>query len=173
MNFTTTEVPEMADAWLYTGSRSGMSAAQMLCLGRLLRPTVCGGLIHGDCVRSDENAHRIAVGKGVRIVQIHPSDLPGKRAFCTGAVYVAPARPPKIRNVTMARACGRAVAAPGRDRWYPRSGTWHTVGQVLGLGKPVLVIWRDGSTDLVTLAGLLAARRSPDGLPPGGNWRLR
>lgn len=56
------------------------------------------------------------------------------------------ARAPLVRDENIAMDCSRMIACPaGPEASYPRSGTWATIRRARKWGKPVTIIWPDGS----------------------------
>lgn len=131
----------------FTGTQAGMSPAQKWAFTNLLltyytKPE----LHHGDCVGADADAHEIAYRLGCSIA-IHPPENPSKRAFCQPAASVRSPRPYLDRNRDIVNDTRALIATP-KGREELRSGTWATVRHARRTGKPVLVIWPDGSSEV-------------------------
>ena len=103
-------------------------------------------LHHGDCVGADAAAHDLAWAHGWNVV-IHPPDKPDARAWCKGLsiVDVRPPLPYLVRNHNIVEATEIMVAAPNGPE-YLRSGTWATVRFARQIGRPIVIVWPDGTT---------------------------
>lgn len=105
----------------------------------------CGAceLHHGDCIEADAEAHEIARALGWHIVG-HPPTNPHKRAFC----QFDEARPPApylVRNRHIVNETTALLATPRSFAEVIRSGTWATIRYARKLGRPVIVIYPNGS----------------------------
>ena len=101
---------------------------------------------HGDCIGSDKQANDIAHCRGLKVV-VHPPTNPSNRAFCNGHII----HPPKDyirRNHDIVDATERLVAAPATMSEELRSGTWATVRYARRTGKPVSLVFPNGSVQL-------------------------
>lgn len=128
----------------FTGTRHGMTPAQRECLAHWL-PRYAG-FHHGDCFGADEQAHQLAHRLGVPIV-VHPPLTDRLRAFCRPAAVVHERKPYKERNHAIVDATSELLAAPdGPERL--QSGTWATVRYARRRGKPVAIVYPDGSLEL-------------------------
>ncbi len=127
----------------FTGTQTGMTAAQKWQLGELLAGAAIE-LHHGDCVGADCEAHTIALAHGRRIV-IHPPDNPTKRAWCQQASFIMDGKPYLKRNRNIIEATNRLIAAPKSKAEELRSGTWSTVRFARKLRRPILILFPDGT----------------------------
>lgn len=128
----------------FTGTREGMTMAQMAIVARELQRLGTEELQHGCCVGADEQAHQIARWYGWRIY-----GRPGPVTWWSMPIVpeeftrLAQPRPFAERNREIA-ACGVLVAAPkGHDLVV--GGTGMTVRLARGLGRRVVVVLPDGS----------------------------
>lgn len=129
----------------FTGTRRGMTDAQVEAFGvlfRALRPTE---LHHGDCIGADADAHHAAREDGVRTV-IHPPINAEHRAWCKGDVELPPL-PYFARNRAIVDATEMLIAASLTPHRTERGGTWYTVDQAVKCGKPVMIVWPDGRVE--------------------------
>lgn len=125
-----------------TATRDGVSAAQKargyaIIAGYLF-------LHHGDCKGGDEAIHRMAISRGGIKIIVHPPLSPIFRAFCVGDET----RPPKdylVRDRDIVNETSRLVALPRGMSEELRSGTWATVRFAKRAGKPVTIVFPDGS----------------------------
>ncbi|MCR4338579.1 MAG: hypothetical protein NUW01_01695 [Gemmatimonadaceae bacterium] len=141
----------------FTGTQGGLTEAQEQTLRRVLahqRRLGADRLLHGCCVGADDTAARAASELRLKVVGLPSAPLgAAKRSDAPNDVEFAP-RPPLDRNRVIARSCDMLVACPRQTREVLRSGTWATVRYARRAGKPVLIIWPDGTTS--------------DSLVPGG-----
>jgi hypothetical protein len=131
----------------FTGTRHGLTSLQREALESvLLRECGWGGEVHhGDCVGADEQCHDAARRHDLRIV-IHPPDVGTLRANCVGDLVLGP-RPYLERNRAIVDATDALVACPDGRKEKQRSGTWYTVRYARRSGKPLVLIFPDGSLE--------------------------
>lgn len=128
----------------FTGtSKLHMSTSQKVVLRDLL--DAYAELHHGDCIKSDADAHDIAVGLGLRIVA-HPCTIEHMRAWKKAHVILTP-KEPLERNKDIVYAVDELFATPMTKYEVLRSGTWATIRYARILHKPVMIIHRDGSVE--------------------------
>lgn len=128
----------------FTGTREGMTKPQQHRVAGILCWIGVTHFMHGDCVGADEQSHDLARMVGARI-RVHPPIESGLRAHCRADV-TAPARPYLDRNRDIVDNCRVLIAAPAGPETL-RSGTWATVRYARRIGKPVIVVMPDGSTE--------------------------
>ena len=137
----------------FTGTREGCTTAQGGSLELILRERLAapGSVLHqGCCVGADAQAVAIArrlFGGDVVIVG-HPCDwaaMQDKDAVATSHP-IRPCRPPLVRNRTIVDECEVLVACPSGPE-VVRSGTWSTIRYARKVGKPVIIVFPDGSVD--------------------------
>lgn len=140
----------------FTGTQDGMTEAQDEALDAwLLSHDDIAWFHHGDCIGSDKQAHDAALGNGINIA-IHPPSDSSKRAWCMGAREVRDPKPYLDRNHDIVDECDVLIATPKTFIEVLRSGTWATIRYALKRGKPVTIIWPNGS---VYSEGGLAVKR--------------
>ncbi len=125
----------------FTGTRRGMTIGQAAKVAELLRDA--DWLHHGDCDGSDCEVNHIARESGVRTAS-HPPENGMLRAFCVTDLTHQPA-PYMQRNRSIVNVTCRLIAAPGGMEEELRSGTWATVRYARRLGKPVTIVFPDGT----------------------------
>jgi hypothetical protein len=84
----------------FTGSRSGMTEAQIKAFSELLTEFLEEGslkIIHGDCIGCDADAHTISLAAGVAVGK-RPCYLDKQRAFTEGGDIIAEPEHPLDRN---------------------------------------------------------------------------
>jgi hypothetical protein len=137
----------------FTGTQVGCSPEQTRALGGLLGAIAASArsrglesvLHHGDCVGADDEAHRLALELGYRVV-VHPADNDRLALGNTGH-ELRPPRPYPDRNRAIVDESTCLVACPvGPER--PQSWTWATVRYARRAGKPVITVWPSGWVDL-------------------------
>lgn len=128
----------------FTGARKGLTPKQYHALRAILERRKPGEVFaHGDALGADEMAHGIATAHGLT-VHLYPCDIDTQRAFCRASV-IHPARPPLERNRAIVDAVVGLFACPSCEE-HPRSGTWATVRYARTLGRPVVIVWPDGTS---------------------------
>ena len=127
----------------FTGSRNGLTEAQTERLTDLLVEMKPHEFHHGDCVGADEGAFELAHPLGVWTI-CHPPTDPKLRAYTRNSQI----RDPKhylARNHDIVDETDHLIACPGKMEEEGRSGTWATIRHARKTGKPITIIWRDGS----------------------------
>ena len=124
----------------FTGTQHGMTFLQKQKVAALL---VGETFHHGDCIGSDAQAHRIARSKGFYIIK-HPPLSTRKQAFCAADEEREP-KPYLERNHDIVDEVDCMLAAPREYEEQLRSGTWATIRYTRKVGKPLAVIYPDGS----------------------------
>jgi hypothetical protein len=97
-------------------------------------------LHHGEAEVADELAGNMARARGWRIVG-HPSSMHEHRCEVDERVE---ARPPLIRDHDIVDETECLVAMPWRSE-YLRNGEWATIRYARKVGKPITIIWPDGT----------------------------
>lgn len=146
----------------FTGTQLGLTDAQQEQLVETLervRPSV---VAHGDCVGADAEFHQL-----VRdtlpdcVIEVWPPENSAKRAWCVGDDVHEPL-PYMTRNLAIAKTTFGLIACPGETKEQLRSGTWSTVRRARRYGRPILILYPDGTFE-VEKAG---ARGAPPRLLP-------
>lgn len=131
----------------FTGTRSGLTEAQRDSLRAVLEPLQQGlELHHGDCVGADAEVHAIALAQDGLVVKHPASNVGESRAYCVGGLEL-PAQPPLERNHTIVNCTDALIACPRGQTEELRSGTWATVRYARKLGRPVVIIYPDGTIE--------------------------
>lgn len=120
--------------WGFSGSREGMTPAQLVVVKGLLKAEVPTALHHGGCRGADEQLHLLTylLLPDCQLV-VHPAsnvsagDRMDPGTLRMAPAYVHPAKPALERNADIVAACNRFVAAPGQEQEQLRSGTWATI----------------------------------------------
>lgn len=128
----------------FTGTRRGMTDAQKARVAEKSAPFA--EVHHGDCVGADADMHAIARAAGQRVV-VHPPTDPKLQACLTGDV-TAPAKPYLDRNRDIVDEADVLIATPA-ESGPSTGGTWFTIRYAFKLGRPVLIVWPDGTATSV------------------------
>lgn len=129
----------------FTGTQRGMTPDQKHVVVNLLSQRD-GEFHHGDCVGADADAHDIAENLPYWIIS-HPPVNETKRAFKKAHEF----RTPKdylARNKDIVAETERLVATPGEFEEQLRSGTWSTIRHARKLGRPIWIVFPDGSVKI-------------------------
>ena len=138
------------DTWTavgFTGTRKGMTPRQKAAFFRTLSALAPSSFHHGDCVGADDEAATYAMVMGGVETHSYPSTGRKNRAFTVGNTVEHPPAPPLERNVTIVKATTCLIACPDSMSERVRSGTWHTVRVARRHGRPILIVWPDGTVD--------------------------
>lgn len=128
----------------FTGTRNGMTSAQKETIIEFLRVNPPEAALHGDCIGADASFHWLLPKTTEK--RIYPggtSDHP-LRAGCSADV-VYPVKPFLERNHDIVNACDHLLACPGETTEQKRSGTWATVRYARKAGKPITIVWPNGT----------------------------
>lgn len=132
----------------FTGTQTGATPEQHTAIDRLLRELLATDLHHGDCLGADHEAHMIARDHLDLRVHLHIPINDTRRARCVareGIDVVYPPLPYLERNRAIVDATAALIAAPKEMAETLRSGTWSTIRYARRQGKPVHIVWPDGS----------------------------
>lgn len=128
----------------FTGTRQGMTKRQKETVARLVREMAPEEVHHGDAIGADAGFHRICSELGIRIV-VHPPENPADRAFTKGDQNRQP-RSYMARNQAIVATADLLIAVPNGNRRNRGSGTWKTVSFAQRKGRPIVVVFPDGTT---------------------------
>lgn len=141
----------------FTGTRNGLTDAQVATFTRLVGQCRPGHFFHGACVGADTDAARIVAGvlKGEVTITANPGKPAGggpneflSREAMDLSHYAEPAKGHFQRNRYIVDMCDALVACPWQDKRPAKGtggGTWYTVEYAEKVGKRVAIIWPDGS----------------------------
>jgi len=136
----------------FTGTRKGLTPPQTKALLSALLDQPPSAAHHGCAVGADAEfalavAHIFDHAKPRVLIVGWPSNVAGQvdeRAMkCCDQVHDC--RAPLERNRCIVDACERLIACPAGMAEEQRSGTWATVRYARKVGKPVTIVWPDGS----------------------------
>lgn len=142
----------------FTGSRDGMTRAQIERVRELVQQHRPDSIVHGDCIGADATFHELAILEGVRVVHIRPGhDRLGKtptRAVChlthltkeLGVqCTVEPTEPYLVRDEKIVQEGDLLIATPnGYVERFRGSGTWSTVRLGHRHKKSIQIVYPDG-----------------------------
>lgn len=139
----------------FTGTQNGMTRIQAIAVFDEIDALWPDEVDHGLCVGADAEFHELVRGLSptVQIVG-HPPVNGSKMARCDCDRMWAP-KPYLFRNHDIVDASDRLLAAP-KGAEEQRSGTWSTVRYARKRGKPITIVWPDGS---------ITRENMPDRLP--------
>lgn len=127
----------------FTGTRHGMTHGQKRVIEELLREWQPQEVHSGDCLGADSRFHFMAYDIHVNSIG-HPPDDHKHRAFCKYCYEWRP-KPYLLRNQDIVYCCDVLLACPHGMAEEQRSGTWATVRYARKAGKPVIIVWPDGT----------------------------
>ena len=139
----------------FTGTEKGMTELQLAALRRCLIVDDLREFHHGDCIGADAQAHDLVVQIALAhdlmferqpVIVIHPPIKAVKRAFKQPG-YVHDALPYLDRDRAIVDGTDILFATPdGPEPQRKRAGgTWYTVRYARRAGKPIRIVWPDGS----------------------------
>jgi hypothetical protein len=127
----------------FTGTREGMTDAQLSTVENLFKIFVVSEFHHGDCCGADAEAHEMAQELGAK-VHAHPPLNEAMRAFMKADV-VHPARDYLPRNRDVVDATFLLIGASMSAAPETFGGTWYTIDYAIKTGRRTIVVWPDGS----------------------------
>lgn len=135
----------------FTGTRKGMQREQWNTVSRILSilkdeliPSDRVVALHGDCVGADCDFDIIAEGYGFERV-CRPCTFENMRAR-TGATEIEKPKPPMQRNRDIVADADVMIACPpNKTPIKSGSGTWATIGFARKAGKPLAIVFPDGT----------------------------
>jgi len=139
----------------FTGTREGMTDEQRRVVGFVVEWLIARGATrahHGDCVGADDDFHGIARRLGLRMVG-HPPNETRLRAFCR-VDEEHEARPYLARNADIVRDSHVMIACPRVMATHGKGGTYRTIAMARESGRPLIVVYPDGSTLVEQGSGL-------------------
>jgi hypothetical protein len=144
-----------------TGTRSGMTLPQLRTLFDLLSKLdavpAAAEFHHGSCQGADVQAARCVsliresyVGSGVGCVIVSHPGPDGDTCRRDSGVddAVLPGKNHFARNRDIVNVCDLLIVCPGQMSHQPKGGTWMTFDYARKQGKPVRVVWPDGTATL-------------------------
>lgn len=134
----------------FSGTRTGMTRAQIDAVYTLLEDTRGGVGHHGDCVGADVDFHGILRNLGGWRIVVHPPIKTTLRAYCEADEW-ASAQPYLVRNMDIVNECKFLIATP-RDNKPAAGGTWFTVRRAALAGRVGAVVWPDGEVISISRA---------------------
>ncbi len=136
----------------FTGTRRGCTSQQLAALKSLLLEHEPSEFHHGLCEGADAQAHtmtRTLFGRQVRIIG-HPG--PADDPYQIVSLYedcdeLLPHKGHFARNRDIVAACDVLLGTPGEMTHQSRGGTWMTIDHAVKAGRPVRVIYPDGTVE--------------------------
>jgi len=127
----------------FTGPRGGMTGPQRFGCAELLEKFGIQEVHLGDCVGADDDMYEIA-GAAECYLTGHPPDNDKFRAFRHYHAEREP-KPYLDRNHDIVDESDWMIATPEQFEEQQRSGTWSTVRYARKTGKPLCLVWPDGT----------------------------
>lgn len=132
----------------FTGTQAGMTRPQDMAVHGLVLELSVTDIHHGDCIGADDQMDQIACELGLTIY-VHAPINPAKRAWCKtrplAERWAASLKPYLERNKEIVDSVKAMIAAPKEFEESLRSGTWATVRYARRVGRPVWLVWPDGT----------------------------
>lgn len=131
----------------FTGTQAGMTPEQQASAYQIVALSEATDLHHGDCLGADDQMDQIARELDL-IRHIHPPTNGSRRARCMpreGVDVVYAPFPYLERNRAIVGASEAMIATPKETAEALRSGTWATVRYSRKQGKPLFIVWPDGT----------------------------
>lgn len=130
----------------FTGTRNGMTPPQRATVekvvAKLLFDFGAHEAHHGDCVGADAEFSDIAFP--LAAIHVRPGPDGPLRAHKGAAVYY-PEKTHFARNRDIVKGCDLLLATPRLMTEEDRGGTWYTINFARKVGKPIIIVWPDGS----------------------------
>jgi len=114
--------------WLgFTGTRRGMTKAQLGTIEQWVKIIRPNSVVHGCCWGADMQFHDLCSTLMVKIA-LRPSNRQDLIPGLGGCVWsIAPAEEPLVRNRKIVADAQWLLAAPAEEQEILRSGTWATI----------------------------------------------
>ena len=130
----------------FSGTRQGMTDAQKEAFSALIRELGPTEFHHGDAIGADAEAAD-AVNQLLQRPKIicHPCYFNAQRAWTKFNDEKRPVRDTHVRNRRIVAETDLLVGCPKSMKRLQSTGTWHTIGEAEGKGKPRFVVWPDGT----------------------------
>lgn len=129
----------------FTGTQAVVTDPQLESLMEIIDGLDFERAHHGDCIGADNIFHIVlrTIAAHV-IIEGHPPSKKDKRAFCKFDEENQP-HEYLIRNRHIVRASDLMIACPKGPERKRGSGTWATIRFARKQGKPMVIIWPDGT----------------------------
>lgn len=129
----------------FTGTQEGMTPKQKNVVRKLVKTS--DEVHHGVCIGADAEFHGIARRVGAEIIG-HPPTNTSKQAKLRGFANTRKPKQYLKRNADIVAETDELIATPKEYHNIPRgSGTWATIREAGRQGKPVTIIYPDGSVE--------------------------
>lgn len=133
-----------------TATRKGITGKQRATLIKVFQlADTIRGLVHGCATGGDSGAHEIFQGLyPEKEIHGHPGNIPEYRNDrLQGFASMADPLPPLSRNHTIVANSEVIIGMPAEMEPQARGGTWSTVRLARRKGKPLFIIYPDGSCE--------------------------
>ena len=134
----------------FTGTRKGLTPPQMEAVVKWFNSTgdVFTGFLHGCAIGADAWMAKFIRNQDRYIpLYAYPCNISDQTSHdaikISDSVYEA--EPPLKRNRTIVDYCNTLLACPADMQEEQRSGTWATIRYARKSGKPIVIVWPDGT----------------------------
>lgn len=133
----------------FTGTRNGMTVAQRERVWELIQFNRASMGIHGGCLGADAHFHELCFHFDIPI-EIYPgysAKNPDDLSMRAELLATKTHEPMThfARNRAIVERCNMMIACPA-TRYETRGGTWYTINHARKVGRPLCVVYPDGST---------------------------
>lgn len=131
----------------FTGTQLGMKVMQEQFVFNAIMDADPEEFHHGMCIGADEQAHTMTsyLPRTTRVIG-HPPINQYKMAADLNCDEVREPKEFLVRNKDIVDETDALIAAPKGPEEI-RSGTWSTIRYARKAGKPVYIVWPDGTTE--------------------------
>lgn len=136
-------MPPPGDIIGFTGTRKGMSDAQLEQVGLIVLEVKPRWVVHGGAVGADLQFHDLCHMMGISS-EVWParSDLPDW--VVDSALEIKDVKPPLERNADIVNNCDLLIACPKGYKEEHRSGTWATIRYARRSERRYAIVWPNG-----------------------------
>jgi len=129
-----------------TGTRYGMTLQQQQQVTSILQRLQPDSVVHGGCRGADTDFHGLVLSYQPQMpITIYPGDATQAAAPWPGLCDVRPVKPYLRRNKDIVNTADTILATPRGFREELRSGTWAAIRFAEKVGKPIFIIYPDGT----------------------------
>lgn len=130
----------------FTGTRNGMTLEQTEAFRQLIAELKPTEFHHGDCIGADAEAHDIVREFPHTKIVIHQPVDEKHRAWKKGDEFKHPLSH-FARNRAIVDETELLIGASISDVPLTSGGTWYTIDYAIKIGRPVRILWPDGSVE--------------------------
>ena len=128
-----------------TGTHKGMKPRQRSTVEAIVGFLLPDEARHGDCIGADAEFHDIIRALTSATIVVHPPTNPKKRAWKQGD-FILKEKDYMVRDDDIIAESDLMLAMPFQFEEQGRgSGTWAVIRHTRKAGKPLVIIWPDGT----------------------------